>query len=350
MRVMHAPRPASNKSRTNGQPALLRLRFVVEHELRGVRIDSFLMKHLRNYTRYRLQRMVQAGLVQANDCTAGLDQRVHRGQRIDITLIEPPDKLLAPEAGPLDVLFEDAWLLVLNKPPGMVAHPAADTQQKTLINRLQWHLDRQTPFRGLLRPGIVHRLDRETSGVMVTTKHHLPHSRLGEQFERGRISKAYLALVDGVLEREAGMIELPIGRVAAGDSILMSCKADAREAKLARTRFEVVARLPRHTLVRAIPLSGRQHQIRIHLAEIGHPVVGDEFYGPFGAIKRQRGEPDLRAAPSNGSAPSLIARHALHAERLGFTHPVTEDWLEFTAPLPDDMRRALAAAGHSQPL
>ncbi|HUG91062.1 MAG TPA: RluA family pseudouridine synthase [Planctomycetaceae bacterium] len=340
---MHAASLPSASGTSNGKPSPLRLRLVVEHELRGVRIDSFLMKHLRNYTRYRLQRMVQAGLVKANDSTAALDQRVYRGQRIEITLIEPPDKLLQPEAGPLDVLFEDAWIVVLNKPPGMVAHPAADTQQKTLINRLQWHLDRQTPLPGLLRPGIVHRLDRETSGVMVTTKHHLPHSRLGEQFERGRVSKAYLALVEGVIERNEGTIDLPIGRVAAGDSILMSAKADAREAKPSRTRFEVVRRFAAHTLVRAIPLSGRQHQIRIHLAESGHPVVGDEFYGPFGAIKRQRGEPDLRAAPSAlGTVSPLIARHALHAERLGFTHPVTEDWLEFTAPLPGDFERALA--------
>jgi 23S rRNA pseudouridine1911/1915/1917 synthase len=341
MLVMNAAIP-DPPARRNGHARPLRLRFVVEHELRGVRIDSFLMKHLRNYTRFRLQRMVQSGLVKANDATAALDQRVHRGQRVDITLIEPPDKLLAPEAGPLEVLFEDAWLLVINKPPGMVAHPAADTQQKTLINRLQWYLDRQTPLKGLLRPGIVHRLDRETSGVMVTTKHHLPHSRLGEQFERGRVSKAYLALVEGVVERNAGTIDLPIGRVGTGDSILMSAKADAREAKPARTGFEVVRRLAEHTLVRATPFSGRQHQIRVHLAEIGHPVVGDEFYGPFGSIKRQRGEPDLRSAPLvNGLASQLLPRHALHAERLGFTHPVTEDWLEFNAPMPADLREAL---------
>ncbi|MBW3541169.1 MAG: RluA family pseudouridine synthase [Planctomycetes bacterium] len=336
------------------------IEFLVERELRGIRIDSFLLCHLRNYTPFRLQRLIRHGAVKVDGAPVELAHRVYPGQRIAICLIEPPDKLFPPEDAPLHILFEDPWLVVIDKPPGLTAHPAASIQRGTLVHRLQAHLDRQTPLKGLLRPGIVHRLDRETSGVMVATKHHLAHARLGTQFEEKRVQKTYLALVEGLVDRDAGTIDLPIGRAASAGSILMSCKAGAREARPARTRYEVVARYAAHSLVRAMPLTGRQHQIRIHFAEAGHAVVGDEFYARHGEIRSTKAEWEARravervssaersaiATPRFGSSEAYgVTRHALHAERLGFAHPVTNEWLEFAAPLAADIKAFVQTLG-----
>lgn len=308
----------------------------VERYLSGLRIDTFLCRHFRNYTDWRMHRIVRAGAVRVNDVPVELAHRVRFGQRVTVRLVEPPDKLLVAEEGPLEILYEDAWLLVANKPPGLIVHPVGELGHGTLCNRVQGHLDRQTPVRGLLRPGMVHRLDRETSGVIVLTKEHLSHRLLSIQFQKQRVSKTYLALAEGVLAQDAVTVTLPIGTLPGGEGILMSCRPDARDAAPAKTRFEVIERLPGHTLVRAKPATGRMHQIRVHLAAIGHPIVADEFYGPGGQIKTTRGQPRSQRPIS-----PLIPRHALHAHRLAFTHPITEEWCEYEAPLPPDLRQAI---------
>jgi len=325
----------------------------VERYLNGVRIDSFLVRHFRNYTPFRIQRLVAAGMVQLDGTPVEINERVYHGDTIRVRLIEPPDKLHAPEILPLSILYEDPWLVVVDKPPGQITHPAGDLQTGTLCNALQGHFDRQTACPGLLRPGIVHRLDRMTSGVIVVSKHHLSHRQLSIQFQKERVSKTYLAIVEGVMERDRGLIDVPIGTSPEAGSVLMSCGPDAGDARAAQTQFEVAARFPQQTLVRAYPRTGRNHQIRLHLASIGHPVVGDEFYGAFGTIKLTRAEYDAlrrrRSAVPRGDEDDEViegngrgSRHALHAHRIEFEHPILGGRVAFASPLPADLQNLLA--------
>jgi 23S rRNA pseudouridine1911/1915/1917 synthase len=306
---------------------------VVEAYLSGARIDSFLTRHFRNYSPFRMQRIVRAGQVRVNRTIVEGTCRVFRGQQVRVRLIEPPDKLLDPEPLPLEIIYEDPWLVVVNKPAGCVAHPVGEFQAGTLCNALQFHLDRQTVLPGLLRPGIVHRLDRLSSGVIVTTKDHLAHRRLSKAFERRLINKTYLAIVEGELRTSEGTIEQPIGQAPDG-GILMSAEPNAKNRKQARTRFDVLARYDQTTLVRAVPLTGRIHQLRVHFASIGHPIVGDDYYDAFGRIRK---------SPRRGAG--AAERHALHALRLTFTHPITNEPLELTAPPPKDFQELLDCAG-----
>jgi 23S rRNA pseudouridine1911/1915/1917 synthase len=316
---------------------------IVERELSGVRIDSFLVRHFRNYTSWRMQRIVRAGGATIDCALAWETDRVFKGQTITVRLLEPPDKLLEPDARPVEIQYSDPWLAVVNKPPDIVTHPTGDFQTGTLANAMQHWLDRGTAFPGLLRPGLVHRLDRETSGTMVVALHHLSHRRLSAAFEAGRVAKTYLAIVQGRMECDAGLINQPIGRARAGSRVLMSARADATERKIARTRYEVLERFAEHTFVRARPLTGRNHQIRVHFAHIGHPLVGDEFYEAHGGIKATRPRETPRMA-----APMPIQRHALHAESLAFAHPMTDLWLQFRTDPPDEFRRTLEFLRHAE--
>lgn len=340
---------------------------IVEPFLSGKRIDTFLARHFRNYTTYRLQRIVRAGEVRINDVPANNESRVYRDQHVSVRLIEPPDRLLPPTPGPLHILYEDPWLLVVVKPAGQITHPAGDYATHSLANVIQHHLDQQSCWRGLLRPGIVHRLDRLTSGVMVVAKEHLSHALLTEAFTRRKVHKTYVALVMGVVEANSGTLDKPIGSTSDPESFMMRASADAVDPRAAITHFQVVERFPNHTLVEARPVTGRHHQIRVHFADIGHPVVDDEFYGPFGWIKkdpagvpipnpaecRQANVEDRELTDSSrydnedeliSTIPSdqlLVGRHALHAHRLKFRHPVTWEPLAFEAPLPDDIAHAI---------
>ena len=323
---------------------------IVEPFLHGKRIDTFLTRHFRNYSPYRVQRIVRAGEVRINDVLADNESRVYQDQRITVRLIEPPDKLLPPTPGPLQILYEDHWLMVVVKPAGQITHPAGDYATNSLANVVQHHLDQQTQWRGLLRPGIVHRIDRLTSGVMVVSKEQLSHGLLTEAFMRRKVNKTYLALVEGVVEPDTGLLNKPIGESVDPGSCLMTTHPDARGPRSALTHFKVLERFGDHTLVEAKPVTGRQHQIRVHFADIGHPVVEDEFYGPFGWIKK---DPDGNPVPcpTDGREPrtdcppsspvAIVGRHALHAHRLAFRHPITWEPLSFEAPLPDDIARVV---------
>ena len=320
---------------------------IVEHELSGIRIDSFLIRHFRNYTSWRMQRIVRAGGATINGAQAGETDRVRQGQCVHIRLLEPPDKLLASEPFEIRVQYADPWIVVVEKPAGIIAHPTGEHHTRTLANILQHWADRHSPLRGLIRPGLVHRLDRQTSGVMVLALHHLSHRRLSEGFEQGRISKCYLALVHGCVRDDRGMIDLPIGRARTGHCVLMSARGDAIEPRPAKTRYEVLERFAGFTLVRARPATGRNHQIRVHFAQIGHPLVGDEFYEAFGKIKPLRMAGEVPEDEPDGAADGIetglpIRRHALHAERLAFAHPITQLWTEFAAEPPADFTATLS--------
>ncbi len=305
----------------------LTIECIVEAYLSGVRIDSFLSKHLRNYTSWRINRMVTAGLAKIDDQPAAPEDRVFRGQRVSLRLVEPPDKLLDPEPIPVSVVYEDPWLIVVDKPAGLVAHPVGDFQDGTLSNVLQSHLDRQTALRGLLRPGVVHRLDRMTSGLIVTAKEHLAHRLLSIDFQQGKLSKSYVALIEGCPDFETRTLEFSIGQRPGGNSVLMSARADAKNARPAKTRATVVERFERYSMVECVLFTGRNHQIRVHLSHIGHPILGDEYYGPHGTIKQ---------APRFDGDDPTEERHALHAASLGFFHPILREWMQFrTSPPPD---------------
>ncbi|MEX0715215.1 MAG: RluA family pseudouridine synthase [Planctomycetaceae bacterium] len=324
----------------------------VEPYLHGVRVDSFLVKHFRNYTPFRMARIVRAGAVTIDDATAVPADRVFRGQRVGVKLLEPPDKLISPEPLPLSILHEDDRLLVVDKPAGWICHPVGDVHTGTLANAVQHHLDARSPLPGLSRPGIVHRLDRLTSGTIAVAKDHLAHRLLSIAFQQGRVEKTYLALVEGTLAADDGLVDRPIGLHPNGDTILMSAAENARHAKGARTRFRVLERCDATTLVEATPLTGRPHQIRVHFAAIGHPVVGDEFYGSFGAIRPSRFDvlrsDELRVtSDENGDGTRAVpsGRHALHALRLAFAHPITGERIACESPLPADF---LALASRSK--
>ena len=306
---------------------MLQPEFIVEPYLSGVRIDSFLVKHLRNFTTWRISRMVAAGLATVNGLPADTTQRVFRGQHVRIRLAEPPDKLLDSDEGGVPIVYEDPWLMVVDKPAGMVAHPVGRFQSGTLTNVLQPHLDQQTASVSLLRAGIVHRLDRMTSGLMAVTKEHHAHRIISEDFQAGRLQKTYIALVEGRVSFKERLIELPIGNRPDGRGVLMSAKADALRPRHAKTGVTVLQRRQHVSVIACRLYTGRNHQIRVHLAELGHPVLGDELYGPHGTV---------RSEPQTNSPIPTEKRHALHAAKLQFRHPILKTALCFASSVPPD--------------
>lgn len=313
-------------------PGIPVVEFIVEHFLSGSRIDSFLARHLRNYTTWRLHRLVAAGLAAIDDQTADPTDRVFTSQTVRIRLAEPPDKLLepTPPKQPITIVYEDPWIIVVDKPAGLIAHPVGDFQEDTLSNVLQWHLDKQSHFPGLLRPGVVHRLDRMTSGLIVAAKEHLAHRLLSIDFQQSRISKAYSALVHGSPNFESHVIDLPIGRYPGGNSVLMSAKPEALNPRPARTKVTVVERRHGYSRIHCTLYTGRNHQIRVHLAQLGYPILGDEYYGPLGTI---------RQSPRFDDEEPLENRHALHASHLSFLHPILRQWLTFHSEPPHDFQQ-----------
>jgi 23S rRNA pseudouridine1911/1915/1917 synthase len=316
----------------------------VEAESSGCRIDTFLERHFRNYTSWRLQRIVRGGGVTINFAVAEQTDRVFYGQRVHVTLLEPPDKLLRTAPLELSVVYEDDWLLVVDKPAGMIAHPAGEHPNGSLANAVQHHLDAKVGLKGIARPGIVHRIDRQTSGLMAIALNYTAHRNLAATFEASRVAKTYVALVEGVIRKDAGVIDAPIGRTPTGRQVLMTCRADGLDRRPSKTHFKVIERFDRHTFVVARPVTGRNHQIRVHFAHIGHPLIGDEFYEAHGVIKPlvlpdPDADPDEHDAGVETGLP--IRRHALHAARLEFAHPITGAWMEFSAPLPLDFRETI---------
>lgn len=346
--------------------------FRVETFVKGRRIETFLARHLRTYTPWRIQRMIRAGCVTVNDSPAEISHRVKPNEVIRIRLASPPDKVADAEDLPVTVLYEDPWLIVVSKPPGQMPHPGGKFLTGTLVNALQTHLDTKSPRRGLIRPGIVHRLDRQTSGVMVIPKDHVSHRELTAQFTDRTVTKKYRAIVHGVVREDSGEIDLPIGKVPNPNCSLMTCKPFAVGARTARTTFQVLERFEDFTFLEAQPKSGRHHQIRIHFAELGHPLLADEFYGPFGVIKdgmpivlpehalldddwqgQETSIEELMLNPPDDWTKSFllppldpnlpIKRQALHAAELAIEHPVSGIPIGFEAPLPDDMEQTLLA-------
>jgi len=299
-------------------------RFVVPPAEAGERLDAFLAR-VSGLSRARVQRLMGDGFVLVDGNPEKPRRRLAAGQRIEVRIPDPAPLALTPEQMPLDILCEDEDLIVLNKPPGLVVHPGAGRTSGTLVHALLAHCGSLPGIGGVERPGIVHRLDRDTSGVLVIAKTDLAHQALSQQFKARQVEKCYLALVHGEMAAGTGRIEAPIGRDA-HDRKRMGVRRDG--GREARTRYRVLRRLPGMSLVVLDLETGRTHQIRVHLAHIHHPVVGDRVYGG----RQERREAALRERG--------VSRQMLHAWRLGFRHPRTGAWQEFTAPIPEDFRQA----------
>ena len=300
--------------------------FTVPADCEGQRLDRFLVSVLEGQSRSQVQKLIEDGRVTLDRRTPKANLAMREGDRVAVDAPEPSAASVQAEELPVDILFQDADIAVLNKAPGMVVHPGAGHPTGTLVNALLHHLGDLSGVGGELRPGIVHRLDRGTSGVMVVAKHDAAHQELSRQFQDREVEKEYIALVWGVVQ--AGRrIDAAIGRDP-GNRQKMSARA--RHAREAVTRITRAHHLPGLTLCQVAIHTGRTHQIRVHLSAIGHPVVGDSLYG--GVHRRVPG--DIRAV-------QRLERPFLHACRLALRHPRDGRRLEFTAPLAPDLDAVL---------
>jgi len=300
----------------------------VPEEAAGERIDRFLGGSATAFSRTRVQRWLEEGLVLVAGRRVKASHRLLGGETVEMAVPEPKPTELAPHPLPLDVLFEDGDIVVVNKPPGLVVHPGAGSEEVTLVHALLAHCADLRGVGDCLRPGIVHRLDRDTSGVIVVAKHDRAHHALVEQFSQRQVRKEYLALVWGTPAPPSGTIAGPIGRHPVHRQKMAVVTRGGREAF---THYEVRAAGTDISELLCRPTTGRTHQIRVHLAHIGHPVWGDPVYGTG-----HRASHRLPIKPS---------RQMLHALRLELRHPATGELLAFTAPVPQDVADARQALG-----
>jgi len=331
---------ATTPGRTeDGHESARVMRLAVADETAGERLDRFLAAQLPELSRTRIQSLVDQGRVRVNGATGKRSYRVENGDAVVIEIPAPSASATQAESIPLDILYQDEDLAVVNKPAGMIVHPGAGTKSGTMVNALLHEFGSRgelSSIGGELRPGIVHRLDRETSGALLIARNDLAHRALAEQFSSHKVEKTYLALVHGKLNESTGRIELPVARDL-HRRIRMTTRR--REGRAARTDWRVRLRLPGFTLVEADLHTGRTHQIRVHFSAVGHPVVGDTLYG----APRQ---PKVASTPM----PSL-GRNFLHAARIKFAHPTTGKEIEVRAPLPMELAeylRVLARAAGVQ--
>ena len=297
------------------EPILLR----ASEESKNQRLDAFLASSLDGLTRSQAARLIESGEVAVNGETAGKSYKLAGGEDIAVTLPEPEPVEAVPQDIPLDVVYEDADVIVVNKPSGMVVHPAPGHPDGTLVNALLYHCaGTLSGVGGALRPGIVHRIDRDTSGLIIAAKNDAAHQYLSAQLADHTLARTYECIVVGKLREDRGTVDAPIARHPT-DRKRMAVVAGGREAV---THWEVIARYPGYTHVRCRLETGRTHQIRVHMAYIGHPILGDTVYG------------------AKKEVPGLTGQ-CLHAVGLRFLHPRTHEVMELSCPLPEEFTRML---------
>lgn len=296
----------------------------------GSRLDTYLATHIDGWSRARLQQLIEDAEVLVNGRSAKSSHKLHENDEIEVELVSSPAVTFAPEDIPLAVVYEDSDLIVVNKPAGLVVHPAAGIHSGTLANALAFHFQQLSRQSGTIRPGIVHRLDKDTSGLLVAAKTDVAHEKLTDQFRAREVFKSYVTLVHGVVEHHSGRIDQPIAR----DPRNRTRMAVIRAGRGALSLYTARRQYDRFTLLDVELKTGRTHQIRVHLSWLKHPVVGDEVYG--GGRDNTVRDPKLKTQIRK------LGRHFLHAEHLGFRHPGTGEPMKFTAPLPVELEELVA--------
>lgn len=297
----------------------------------GKRLDQFIAESDLNLSRSRAKDLIQKHYILLNQKPAKPSTHIKGGDWITGILPEPEPISLKPEAIPLNILYEDPFIIVVDKPAGLVVHPAYGNPSGTLVNALLEHCKDLSEIRGSLRPGIVHRLDKDTSGVMVVAKEDEAYQHLVHQFKARTIEKVYLALVYGRLKQEEGLIDSAIGR---HPSERKKMSTHTKKGRAAITRWKKIEEIGNYSLLEIYPQTGRTHQIRVHLASIGHPILGDPIYGRKGRVGSIH---DL----SLKEGIKKLNRQALHAYQLGFIHPKTGEKVRFISPIPQDIKDVL---------
>ena len=336
----------------SGQPGET-IVFVVDNESSGMRLDAWLAGLLPRYSRVTIRQAISAGCAVIDD-KPGLAKpafRIKPGQKIAFTLPDLPRSAPIPEEIPLDILYEDESLAVINKPAGMVVHPSRGHWAGTLVGALAFHFQNNlSQVRGAARPGIVHRLDRDTSGVIIVAKTDFAHMKLAAQFEQREIQKEYVAICSGAPPRDRDVIDAPIGPHP-HQSEKMAIRFSCPDAKPAKTFYEVLRRYKGYTYIKAMPKTGRTHQIRLHFMHAGFPILCDRLYGGRAEIGEKviGNRQEARGSSQDSTtaycllptASPVLSRQALHARRVQFHHPETGQLIDVSAPLPDDMKATL---------
>jgi len=304
----------------------------VGNPIKERRIDKYLHGRFSNFSRVMLQEVIKAGGVKVNGKAIKPSFKISPGDKIELTLPELPSKDILPQDIPLKIIYEDDDIIVLNKQPDMVVHPARGNIYGTLVNALAFYSDKLSSGLGEFRPGIVHRLDKNTTGVMVITKNDIAQWKIAKQFEQRKIKKSYLAIVHGTPELTADRINAPLG---VHPKIRVKYAVRPESGREAITFYEVIENFRGFSLLELTPKTGRTHQIRVHLSSIKHPIVADDMYGGKLVYPWQlaNDEPAVQEP--------VIGRVALHAWTLEFNHPTTKKQMKFEAPLPEDMQNLL---------
>lgn len=293
--------------------------FQVEKDNIGKRVDVFLSENMEDFTRSQIKKLIDEENLYCNEKLIKSNYKLRENDIIEIVIPEAKELDIIPEDIEIDIVYEDEDIVIVNKPRGMVVHPAVGNYTGTLVNALLYKCRNLSGINGVIRPGIVHRIDKDTSGILVVAKNDNAHKSLAQQIKAHTVKRIYLALTEGIIKEDNGTIDAPIGRHHIDRKKMTITNKNARNAV---THFSVLERFERNTLIEARLETGRTHQIRVHMAHLSHPLVGDPVYG----YKRQKFK---------------ISGQALHAKTLGFIHPRTNKYVEFSSEIPSDFQKVL---------